>query len=32
MIIGILVVFINEFVCYKWARFNWPDIEKLANK
>lgn len=32
MILGIFVVFINEFLCYKWARFNWPDIEKLANK
>ena len=32
MIIGILVVFINEVLCYKWARFKWPDIEKLADK
>ncbi|CAF3023397.1 unnamed protein product [Rotaria sp. Silwood2] len=32
IIIGILVVFINEVLFYQWASLNWPNIEEIAKK
>ncbi|CAF4569108.1 unnamed protein product [Rotaria sp. Silwood1] len=32
IIIGILVVFINEVLFYQWTSLNWPNIEEIAKK